>query len=108
MTVFDNITDIVIVDAFLIYAMPLLGGYLADTHWGRYKTITLAIFMYLLGNAILIVASSPPLLAMPKGALALLITAIVVQAMGTGSIKACTGYVFRVTDHSYSAADIVL
>ncbi|KAI5789348.1 putative MFS peptide transporter [Pyronema domesticum] len=84
-------TSISTVDAFLIYAMPLLGGYLADTHWGRYKTITLAIFMYLLGNAILIVASSPPLLAMPKGALALLITAIVVQAMGTGSIKACTG-----------------
>ncbi|KAI5816435.1 oligopeptide transporter [Pyronema omphalodes] len=84
-------TSIMIVDAFLIYAMPLAGGYLADTRWGRYKTILIAIFVYLFGNAILIVAASPPVLEMPSLSLALLIIAIIVQAMGTGSIKACTG-----------------
>ncbi|KAI5816460.1 MFS peptide transporter [Pyronema omphalodes] len=78
-------------DVFLVYAMPLMGGYLADTRWGRYKTILIAIFVYLFGNAILIVAASPPLLEMPRASLALLIIAIIVQAMGTGSIKACTG-----------------
>ena len=32
-----------------VYVTPLLGGFIADTYWTRYKTIKVFAFVYLLG-----------------------------------------------------------
>ena len=36
-------TGLVTFNQFWAYVMPLLGAYMADAHWGRYKTIHAAI-----------------------------------------------------------------
>lgn len=43
------------------YITPLVGAWLADTHWGRYKTILYFCFIYLIGMAGCTVASYPGL-----------------------------------------------
>jgi dipeptide/tripeptide permease len=37
----------------LVYIFPLLGGYLADAHWGRYLAISVFGFIYFLGTVII-------------------------------------------------------
>jgi len=34
-----------------VYVLPLLGAYLADAHWGRFRTILTFSFIYLAGMA---------------------------------------------------------
>jgi len=36
-------TGLVTFNSFWAYLMPLLGGYLSDTYWGKYKTIHVAV-----------------------------------------------------------------
>ncbi|OQR91468.1 Proton-dependent Oligopeptide Transporter (POT) Family [Achlya hypogyna] len=44
------------------YLSPLLGAYLADERWGRFKTIAIFGTWYLLGDALLTVAAHPKIL----------------------------------------------
>ncbi|KAF8504545.1 peptide transporter PTR2A [Russula emetica] len=48
---------------FWCYVTPLLGAYIADEKWGRYKTISASVFIALVGHIILIVSSIPPVIA---------------------------------------------
>lgn len=41
------------------YVTPLIGAYIADTYWGRYKTICWAVVFTLLGHIILIITGLP-------------------------------------------------
>ena len=43
----------------LVYLTPLLGGYVADAHWGRFRTIAVFGTFYLVGAALMAVASYP-------------------------------------------------
>jgi len=38
---------------------PLLGAYIADTYWGRFKTICVAVAIALIGHIVLIVSAVP-------------------------------------------------
>jgi POT family proton-dependent oligopeptide transporter len=38
---------------------PLLGAYIADTYWGRFKTICVAVVITLIGHIMLIVCAIP-------------------------------------------------
>src|ERR1044071_4622703 len=39
--------------AMSVYFTPLLGGYLADRHWGKYRTILWLSLVYVAGHALL-------------------------------------------------------
>ena len=66
----------------------MLGGYLADVHWGKYKTIQLSCIGSLLGHALLIISAAPPVLVNKTGgmtvSLACLILGIIIS-VGSGS-----------------------
>lgn len=73
---------------FVVYLSPLGGAFVADSYWGRYKTIIFALVVATIGHIVLIIAGIPPVMDTPKGALAALIIAIIVFGIGSGFFKA--------------------
>lgn len=71
---------------FWCYITPLLGAYIADTYWGRYKTICWAVFITLIGHILLIVAAVPSVIT-HKGAIGAFSVALIVMGLGTGLFK---------------------
>jgi POT family proton-dependent oligopeptide transporter len=67
--------------------MPLLGAYMADQFWGRFKTIQVSIGIALLGHIILIVSALPPVIVHPNGAIAAFAIGIVIMGIGVGGFK---------------------
>ncbi|PWY97955.1 PTR2-domain-containing protein [Testicularia cyperi] len=74
-------------NTFWVYCMPILGAYLADTRWGRYKTICIAVFIAIIGHILLIVSAIPTVLDTPDGALACFTIALIIMGVGTGWFK---------------------
>ncbi|KAF7363143.1 Peptide/h+ symporter protein [Mycena venus] len=74
-------------NTFFVYVTPFLGAIIADTKWGRYKTICVFTVVIFLGHIILVASATPTSLQHPETALGLLILAIFVMAVGAGSIK---------------------
>jgi POT family proton-dependent oligopeptide transporter len=81
-------TGLTTFNSFWVYVIPLFGAYLADTRWGRFKTICIAVGIAIFGHILLVIASIPPLLAHPNGALGLFVVAIIIMGLGTGGFKA--------------------
>ncbi|OQR93154.1 Proton-dependent Oligopeptide Transporter (POT) Family [Thraustotheca clavata] len=46
----------------LCYISPLLGAYLADERWGRFKTIAIFGTLYFIGNVLLVISANPHVL----------------------------------------------
>jgi POT family proton-dependent oligopeptide transporter len=69
------------------YLTPLVGGIVADVYWGRFKTIIVFSFITILGHVILVISSTPQVLAKAPASLILLIVSILVNGLGTGGIK---------------------
>jgi len=81
-------TGITTFNQFWQYVMPLLGAYVADEYWGRYKTVFVALGIDILGHLILILSAIPPVIARPKeNSLAALIVGILAIGFGTGGFK---------------------
>jgi proton-dependent oligopeptide transporter, POT family len=74
-------------NTFFVYVTPFVGGIIADTLWGRYKTILVFSLVCLTGHIILVASSTPAVLAQSDTALGLLVLAIVVMGLGAGAIK---------------------
>ncbi|PPR00874.1 hypothetical protein CVT24_000342 [Panaeolus cyanescens] len=74
-------------NSFWAYVAPLFGAYLADTYWGRYKTICVGLAVSLLGHVLLIVCSVPGVID-SKGAIGAFIIAVIIMGIGTGMFKA--------------------
>ncbi|CCE41872.1 uncharacterized protein CPAR2_804220 [Candida parapsilosis] len=72
---------------FLAYVVPLFGGYLADTTWGRWKTIQWGVLFGGISHVLFIVAAAPSVIANGKAGLAICILAIFTLATGSGFIK---------------------
>ncbi|KAJ3514471.1 hypothetical protein NLJ89_g2360 [Agrocybe chaxingu] len=72
---------------FWCYVTPLLGAYIADTYWGRFKTICVAVFIALIGHIILIVAAVPGVIE-KSSAIGPFAIALIVMGFGTGLFKA--------------------
>ncbi|ODQ63433.1 PTR2-domain-containing protein [Nadsonia fulvescens var. elongata DSM 6958] len=71
---------------FWCYVTPILGAIMADTWWGKYKTICVFSGIYVVGIFILFMTSLP--FAIENGAaLGGLVTAMIVIGLGTGGIK---------------------
>lgn len=64
-----------------------LGGYLADAHWGRYKTIHLAIVCAIVGHVILTASAAPSVIKHNGSALAAFIIGLIILGVGTGGFK---------------------
>jgi dipeptide/tripeptide permease len=63
------------------YVTPLLGAYIADTYWGRYKTICWAVVFTLLGHIILIISAVPGVIQ-HKSAIGAFSVAIIIIGLG--------------------------
>ncbi|KAF9464099.1 POT family-domain-containing protein [Collybia nuda] len=73
--------------AFVAYVFPIFGGILADTKWGRYKTICVGTAIGAISHIILLVAGTPKIIQ-GGHALAPFVVSIFVLQVGTGMIKA--------------------
>lgn len=81
-------TGITTFNQFFQYLMPLFGAYVADEMWGRFKTISGALFIDILGHVILVMSAIPPVITKPSGnSLAAMIIGILVIGFGTGGFK---------------------
>lgn len=65
----------------------LVGAYVADTYWGRFKTIAVSVAIALVGHVVLIVSALPPVIKNSDGALGALVVAILIMGLGTGGFK---------------------
>ena len=74
--------------SYRVYVIPLFGGYIADTKWGRYKTVCICTGIALLGHILLLISSVPGVIEHSRGALACFIIAIITVGLGTGGFKA--------------------
>ncbi|KAI1296965.1 POT family protein [Xylaria venustula] len=81
-------TGLVTFNSFWAYLMPLLGGYLSDTYWGKYKTIHVAIVVATFGHLILIISALPPVIKNPDASLGIFSLGLIFFGIGVGFFKA--------------------
>jgi len=74
-------------NTFWVYLIPLFGAYIADTYWGRYKTICVSVGIALVGHVLLVCSALPSVIAHPHGAVGLFAVAIIIMGIGTGGFK---------------------
>ncbi|XP_060839690.1 peptide transporter family 1-like isoform X2 [Rhopalosiphum padi] len=73
---------------FLAYFMPLPGAILADSYWGKFKTIICLSAVYALGNIVLTGASMADMFSLDIQKIFALLGLFFIS-MGTGGIKPC-------------------
>lgn len=81
-------TSITLFSSFWSYVMPMIGGYLADTYWGRFLTIQYAIVIATVGHILIIVAAIPSVITNTSGALAAFLIGLIFFGTGVGWFKA--------------------
>ncbi|OCH86995.1 oligopeptide transporter [Obba rivulosa] len=81
-------TGITTFNSFWVYVVPLFGAYVADTHWGRFKTVCVSVGIALFGHVLLIISAIPGIIDKDKASLAIFIIAIIIMGLGTGGFKA--------------------
>jgi POT family proton-dependent oligopeptide transporter len=80
-------TGLTTFNTFWVYLTPLFGAYIADTYWGRYKTISVACAIAIFGHLLLVVCALPPVIKSPNGSMACFAVALVIMGAGTGAFK---------------------
>lgn len=80
-------TGLTTFNTFWAYLTPLLGAYMADEYWGRYKTIMVAIGVAVVGHVILIISAIPPVVVHPNSSIACFAVGLVVMGIGVGGFK---------------------
>lgn len=80
-------TGLTTFNTFWVYLTPLFGAYLADTYWGRFKTIGVALAVAIFGHIILVIAAIPQVIRHPTGAMSCFAIAIIIMGAGTGAFK---------------------
>ncbi|XP_022678548.1 protein NRT1/ PTR FAMILY 8.3 isoform X1 [Setaria italica] len=75
------------------FLTPVIGAFLADTYWGRYKTIVIFLLVYTIGMLILTVSASLPLIMVVPSNSGIRRVAVYLGlylvALGTGGVKPC-------------------
>lgn len=80
-------TALTTMNTFMVYVLPLLGAWIADSRLGRFNTICLAVGIATVGHFLLVGAAAPDVIDNNNGALGLFIVSIIVMAFGTGFFK---------------------
>ncbi|KZT59650.1 PTR2-domain-containing protein [Calocera cornea HHB12733] len=75
---------------FLAYTVPIFGGIIADTKWGRFKTICVGTAVGAIAHVLLVIPAIPVVIAGGK-ALAAFIIALLILAFAAGFIKPSLG-----------------
>ncbi|GAA6038522.1 hypothetical protein JCM8097_004610 [Rhodosporidiobolus ruineniae] len=84
-------TGLTTFNQFWVYTVPLFGAYIADTYWGRFKTICVSVAIALVGHVLLVASAAPSVIAKPNSAIGAFAIAIVVMGLGTGGFKSNIG-----------------
>ncbi|KAJ8594093.1 PTR2-domain-containing protein [Rhizopogon salebrosus TDB-379] len=71
---------------FWAYVCPIAGAYIADTYWGRYKTICFSVAVAMLGHVIMIISSLPGIIG-GRASLGVFILSMIITSTGTGGFK---------------------
>ncbi len=71
---------------FWCYVTPILGGWISDTYWGKYKTIFVFCVIYIVGIFLLFITSVPSITS-KSTATGGYIAAIIIIGLGTGGVK---------------------
>jgi POT family proton-dependent oligopeptide transporter len=82
----DDSTFIIHAFKFINYFMPLLGAWVSDRFWGRYRTILWISLAYCVGHAVL---AAGDLAGTKEARTACLYTGLMLIAFGSGGIKPC-------------------
>uniref|UniRef100_F7BLJ0 Uncharacterized protein n=1 Tax=Ciona intestinalis TaxID=7719 RepID=F7BLJ0_CIOIN len=87
---FDDDTSTSIFHAFtmLAYFFPLVGGIIADSYWGKYKTIAYLSIVYVIGHVLKTIAAIPFIPGNTTHTI-LSMFGLLLIAVGTGGIKPC-------------------
>lgn len=72
--------------SFLAYTLPILGGWLADVYFGRFKVVFFGVFVAGLAHIILVVGALPSVLQRGAG-MAPFIIGLLILALGAGLFK---------------------
>lgn len=76
---------------FLAYVVPVFGGIVSDTKWGRFKTICVGTAVGAIAHIVLVVPAIPSVISNPSGSLGSFIISILILAFAAGFIKPCLG-----------------
>ncbi|CZR51849.1 related to peptide transporter PTR2 [Phialocephala subalpina] len=71
---------------FLVYALPVLGGWLADTKWGRFRTICIGVAICGIAHVIMVIAAIPSVIQ-AEHAYAPFMISVYVLAIGAALFK---------------------
>ncbi|KAH9833080.1 POT family-domain-containing protein [Rhodofomes roseus] len=80
-------TGLTTFNQFWVFLIPLFGAYVADTYWGRYKTIWISVLTAIVGHVILTASAAPSVIAVPHHAIAAFIIGLIIMGIGTGGFK---------------------
>jgi POT family proton-dependent oligopeptide transporter len=80
--------------------MPLIGGYVADAHLGRYKTIHVAIVVGIVAHIILVAASAPAVIIHKTSATAAFIIGLLTLCVG--KFSRCSSHMSFVNTNTYN------
>ena len=69
----------------MLIRKPLFGGWLADTRWGRFKTIAIGVFICGLAHVIMVVSAIPSVIQAGHSYAPFMIS-VYVLAIGAGKI----------------------
>ncbi|TVY44639.1 Peptide transporter PTR2 [Lachnellula cervina] len=78
--------------SFLVYALPMFGGWLADTRWGRFRTICVGVAICGIGHVIMVIAAIPSVLKAGH-AYAPFMISVYILAIGSALFKPCISVV---------------
>ncbi|KAJ5108039.1 hypothetical protein N7456_004714 [Penicillium angulare] len=74
-------------NTFWCYLVPLASAWLADEHWGRYKTICWSIAIAILGHIVLVISAIPPVITNTSACYGVFIIGVIIMGLGTGGFK---------------------
>ncbi|XP_065052495.1 solute carrier family 15 member 2-like [Rhopilema esculentum] len=83
----DHATEVYHAFNMLCYFSPIFGAIIADSFWGKYKTILYISLVYAIGNIVVAITAIPSLLNAVK--LVGPMIGLLLIAIGTGGIKPC-------------------
>ncbi|WWC87446.1 uncharacterized protein L201_002335 [Kwoniella dendrophila CBS 6074] len=76
---------------FLAYVIPIWGGIVADSRWGRFKTICVGTAVGAVAHVLLVIPAIPSVIEKPNAALGTFIVSIIILAFASGFIKPSLG-----------------